>query len=139
MGYWILWLAIPVFTCCKILQAIFPYVILGYLLYNEELLNVDIFQLVMLFTYIFMQLVLLILGTCVCRVQYWLWLIEPGYHSVTLHRYTEAGSLMVYIQQWYTERVWIPQINKYLSKIYGNDIATVIMDYYENINIEIEI
>ena len=48
--YWLMFIAFPVFTFCKILQALFPYIILGYLLYHQQLLNIDSFQLAMLFT-----------------------------------------------------------------------------------------
>ena len=65
LGYYLLFIAVPVFTLCKILQGLFPYIILGYLLYYDELLNVDLFQLVMLFTFIGLQLILLVfIGLC---------------------------------------------------------------------------
>ena len=68
IGYYLFFIAFPVITICKILQGLFPYIILGYLLYNNELLNVDLFQLVMLFTFIGLQLILMILGISVCRI-----------------------------------------------------------------------
>ena len=73
IGYYLCFIALPVFTICKILQVLFPYVILGYLLYNDELLNVDLFQLVMLFTFIGLQLILVLLGISVCKIHWWLW------------------------------------------------------------------
>ena len=73
IGYYLFFIAFPVFTLCKILQALFPYVILGYLLCNNELFNVDLFQMVMLFTFIGLQLLLLLLGISVFRIHWWLW------------------------------------------------------------------
>ena len=46
LGYWpIIIIAIPVFTICKIVQAVFPYIILGYLSYHNHLFKIDLFQL----------------------------------------------------------------------------------------------
>ena len=135
-GYWLFFIAFPVFTFCKILQALFPYVILGYLLYYDELFYVDLYQLVMLFTCIGLQFVLLILGCIVFRIQYWLWHIKPGSGWINLDVDKPADTLLQPIQNYYESRVCIPVIEKYLKNIYGQDIGKIIMDYYQNIQID---
>ena len=132
--YWLLLIGAPIFTFCKILQALFPYMILGYLLYHQQLLNIDLFQLAMLFTCIGLQFILLILSIMVFRLQYWLWHIYPG-REVTLDIDKPANTLMVPINEWYTKREWIPCIQKLLSELYGEDVATLIMDYYQQIKL----
>ena len=136
IGYYLLFVAVPIFALCKILQGIFPYIILGYLLYNEELLNVDLFQLVMLFTFIGLQLILLVLGINVCRIHHALWHIYPGRNWIELKYDTDKNELLEKINEWYVSRIWIPFIQKYLDDLYGEDVARIIMDYYDNIKCE---
>ena len=138
-GFWpVIIIAIPVFTLCKILQAVFPYIILGYLLYNGELFNVDLFQLVMLFTFIGLQVILFILTVIVMRIHFYLlWYIYPGNNYIYLKQDHSASSVLNAIDKWYTVRLWIPEIEKLLRNLYGEDIQTVIMDYYQSIELEI--
>ena len=136
IGYWLFFIAFPVFVFCKLLQAIFPYIILGYLLYYDELLNIDLFQLVMLFICIGLQFILFILGIMVCRIHWWLWHINPGHFGIYLAQQTTGEQFMASIQKWYIEINWIPIIQKYLDEIYGRDISDIIMDYYVSMDIE---
>ena len=133
LGYYLLFIAIPIFTLCKIVQGLFPYIILGYLLYYDELLNVDLFQLVMLFTFIGLQLILLILGINVFRIHHALWHIYPGRYWIPLKSDTDKEELMKNINNWYLSRMWIPLIQDYLNNLYGEDVTRIIMDYYDNI------
>ena len=124
--------AVPVFIGCKILQALFPYFILGHLLYHNELVNTDLFQLIMLFTYIGLQMVLFMLGIKVLRVIFWLWHIHPGKLWLKL-RQTNSDDVMEPIHNWYKRKTWEPMIRSYLSEMYGDDISNVIMDYCNSI------
>eukprot|EP01083_Nonionella_stella_P054904 144893_1 len=135
IGYWLLFVFFPAFVFCKVLQAVFPYIILGYVLYHRQLMSVDLFQLVMLITYIGLQFVLLILGVMVCRIHWWLWHIYPGRSWLTLER-RSVQHLMQPIDRWYEAKAKIPTIRKCVMNLFGQDISQIIMDYYENIQLE---
>ena len=63
---------------------------------------------------------------------YLLWHISPGVSYVKLEQNIPAAILLDTIDKWYSKRLWIPQIEKYLTDLYGEDIKTLIMDYYKN-------
>ena len=134
IGYYIFYIIFPVFTFCKVLQAILPYVILGYLLYYQELFNVDLFQLAMLFTCIGLQFVLLVLGVMVCRTHWFLWHIYPGRNMLKLNASVEDRSMEMIIECHRTW-TWDPIIGKYLSELYGDDVSQLIMFYCKNIEL----
>ena len=136
-GYWLMFIAIPVFASCKILQAIFPYIILIYLLYHNQLFNVDLFQFVMLFVFIGLQFIVLILGIMVFRIQYWLWHVDAGQSWICLS-YSDSKPSTAFLnvmQDWYESKAMIPVIEKYLKIGFGQDVAAIILDYYMNIKL----
>ena len=70
----------PILFIAKILQILFPWIIIGYLVYNDLLFTnkIDTFQLVMLSVHIGLQLIVFCLGIKVCRIHWWLFHIDPG-------------------------------------------------------------
>ena len=61
---------------------------------------------------------------------------QPGRWTIYLDRDSDKNKLEIDINEWYTERIWIPIINEYLYDLYGEDIAQIIMFYYNNISVE---
>lgn len=126
------------FILAKLFQMFFPYFIIGYL-YLENNKNghhiwhkIDAFQLVMLFTYISLQIVLIILGIIAIQINYWLWHICPGSDYVNpSSKYIVREAI-----KWYEKIQWHPQIENIVIELYGPDIAHIILDYYENIKID---
>ena len=72
----------------------------------------------------------------VFRIQYWLWHIYPGKMYINLDIDEPANTLISPINEWYNKKVWIPCIHKLLSELYGEDVATIIMDYYQQIKLD---
>eukprot|EP01083_Nonionella_stella_P070603 189006_1 len=136
VGYWSFFIYFPVFVFCKGLQAVFPYIILGYLLYYGQFMNVHLFQLVMLITYIGLQFVWLGLGIMVCRIHWWLWHIYPGRNWLPLKEDVSVQKFIGPIDEWYEGKTRIPIIRKYVFNVFGLDIGHIIMDYYQNIKLE---
>ena len=62
--------------------------------------------------------------------------IQPGRSWIVLKQDTNKQVLMKSINDWYITRTWIPIIRKYLYDLYGEDVAQIIMFYYDNIECE---
>ena len=137
--YWLVIILFPICFMSKVFQIFFPYIIVGYLLWNKHLFDVDLFQLSMLFTYIGLQFILFVLGLMVMRIQWWLWHIQSGRLDITLNPSKEASTLLEPAREWYMKRSWYPLIQRLVLQKYGNDIGKLIMHYYDAINLSVEV
>eukprot|EP01084_Bolivina_argentea_P268792 456645_1 len=139
--YWSIIILLPGFVIGKLFQCMFPYVIIGYLLYENHWNEIHLFQIVMLLTYIGLQIILFILGLMVFQTQYYLWHIQPGIDSVHLRTSSyvkNKNTLNTFIdsaEKWYFDKTYVPLIHKFILEMYGNDIGNIIMDYFHNIEI----
>ena len=121
----------PPFVVCKIFQMVFPYIIIGYVTYYHGWSDIDIFQYVMLFTYVGLQIVLFIFSIFVMRVHLWMHHILPGILTVTF----SDDDIVIKANEWYVQRAYGPLIQELIIEIYGDDIARIIMDFYHNIQL----
>ena len=133
--FWIFMFFAPIFLIGKMFQMSFAWIIIGYISYHQEWNNIDLFQFVMLLTYIGLQIVLVILGIMVCRIQYWMWHIQPGIDYVKLNSDLNVSNILQSADDWYMLRTQIPLIEKLILELYGDDIGRVILDYYHNIKL----
>merc|ERR1712141_133360 len=69
---------IPFYLLSRIASVFYPYFIIGYLSINGLWNEMALFELVMLGTYISLQVLILLLGIPVFTTHHWLWHILPG-------------------------------------------------------------
>ena len=110
--------------------------IVFYLMYRNLLFSnqIDIFQLTMLFMYITLQLLLLFLGVYVLRIHWWMWHISPGSFRVFWDDIT-SKQIMNQCNKFYDEVALLPEVNRIVLKIFGDDIGNVVMYYLTNIEV----
>ena len=127
----------PILLLSKVLQVLFPWIIVGYLAYFNLLFTNQInqFQMVMLGIYIFLQLLLFTLGIHVFRIHWWIWHIHPGRTSVYWYQVSEPR-LMEEVHAFYDEMCWYPVITEMMLNHFGDDIGAIIMDYCQSFELE---
>merc|ERR1712129_386338 len=133
----------PLFVLSKLFQILFPYVIIAYLS-SEYVQNgmqwwieIDMFQLCMLFIYIGLQCVLLILGVCVCTLHWYLWHISPGQWSVDLSS-TDQKQCVTRASEFYEQVQSYQIVEEMLCLHFGPDIGGVIFYYFLYIELDIK-
>merc|ERR1712228_111533 len=134
---------LPMFVISKIVQMLFPYIIIAYLS-NEYVQNgvvwwieVDLFQIVMLFGYIGLQFILLVMGLFVCRLHWYLWHISPGSWSVDLSAINQQKCIAT-ASRFYEQVQSYPVVEEILISTFGPDIGGVVFYYFLHIEIEIK-
>ena len=106
------------------------------LLFSNE---IDLFQMVMLYVYVGLQLVLLILGIKVFQINFWLRHIQP--EALYIWWGASDGIIEKYdteMRLFYDRVCWQPLVKKLILEFYGKDIGDIIMDYYASIDLENE-
>merc|ERR1712154_671950 len=73
-----LYVILPIYMLSRIVTILYPYWIAGYLSYHGLWSEMQLFELVMLGSYIALQWTILILGIFVFRTHRWLWHVAPG-------------------------------------------------------------
>ena len=138
--FWLTFITGPFYVISRFLNHLMPIFILFYLYIDGGILlwtEVDGFQVVMWVIYVFMLCVWWLLLILVLREDYYTWHILP---SSRLLRAGD-GCDMVYksIKDNYFEMTVYPMIQKIINDIYGDDIGFVIMEYYNCIEVEVDI
>merc|ERR1712154_461674 len=121
----------PLLVIGKIIQVLLPYSILGYLAHNNLIFSgkIDAFQMVMLWVYIGLQLIVLILGWKVLTIHKYL------YHIDVLFPKRRWQSFVPYSAgEWYESIAWYPEVKAIVYRVYGSDIGPIIMDYCHSID-----
>ena len=113
MAFWLFVIVFPVFCVGKLLQILFPYIIVGFLIYWRKWEEIHLFQLMMLYIYILLQIMTFIFGAMVGKTQYIIWHIECGVSSVDLRSAKDTDHIRN-INEWYFEKTSLPIIEKYL-------------------------
>ena len=126
----------PILFISKILQILFPWIIVGYLGYYGLLFSneIDLFQMVMLAVYLGLQLLVLFLGIKVFIIQWWLWHIVPGANRLKLN-HVGFMDLEVAVTKYYDSVAWYPQVERIVLEVMGNDIGAIIMEYCKSIHV----
>ena len=126
---------VPILLLSKILQIAFPWIIVGYLAYHQLLFTneIELFQMVMLWIYIGLQLMVVLLGIKVLRIQWFLLHIDPGRSSVYLD--VNHAELVNNTKEYYENVYWYPISSEIVLKVFGNDIGYIIMDYCKNMKL----
>ena len=133
VAFWAFIIVFPGFILSKLFQILFPYVIIGFLIYLSEWNKIDKFQLVMLFTYILLQLILFILTVMIWKIHHWLWHIQCGVTNIYWNR-SEDIDLIANFKEWYFAKASLPIVEKYILELYGPDIGKIIMGYVSSID-----
>eukprot|EP01083_Nonionella_stella_P069108 184067_1 len=129
---------IPVLLLSKILQILYPWIIVIYLTWNNLLFTnqIDLFQMVMLTITIALQLVILFLGIPISRIHKYLWHIQPG----TAHaqwKKVNVDRLIHSTQKFYDDVCWYPQVELIVRNSFiGCDIANIILDYCKSFQLD---
>eukprot|EP01083_Nonionella_stella_P150505 479576_1 len=127
LWFWV----IPVLLLSKIVQILFPWIIVVYLVWNNLVLSgsIDLLQLVMLSVSIGLQLIILFLGIRVMRIHWYLWHIQPGIQS-TYWKNVNAASLRKEVHSFYDNVCWYPQVEPIvMNSFLGSDIGRIVMEY----------
>ena len=130
----------PILLLSKIIQIFFPWIIVGYLIYNDLLFSnkIEIFQLVMLAVYIGLQLILVILGIKVFRTHWWLWHVNCGVMCTDWKR-VKAEKLEQEIHIFYDDVYWYLAVERILFDSLGQDIGAMIIMYCKSIYFEVRV
>eukprot|EP01083_Nonionella_stella_P156659 507573_1 len=131
--FWVL----PVLLLSKILQILFPWIIVIYLSWNQLLFSdtIDLFQMVMLGVCIGLHLVILLLGIHVLKIHWYLWHIQPGSGSAYWGN-VNVASLKKHMHEFYDNVCWYPQVETIVfDSFLGNDIGRIIMDYCKSMQL----
>ena len=126
----------PIWLLSKLIQIAYPWIIVGYLSSKGLLFSgdIDTFQLVMLFIYIGLQLLLLFLGVYIGKKQHLLWHIEPG-NLWTYWSTIQTQRLLTEAQEFYDECCWYPQATQIVCRAFGDDIGNIIIEYCKSFEI----
>eukprot|EP01083_Nonionella_stella_P014134 39776_1 len=130
--WWIagmLWIYIsfPVYLLSRVVTLLFPYFIIGYLQYYGLWFKMHIFELSMLAFYVFLQLILFILGLFVFRTHRWLWHVAPSEFPVRLGEDLIPFFKRCYMM--YDSIQWLPVTREIVLRKFGKDIGPIIIDY----------
>ena len=128
----------PLLCIGKIIQVMFPYFILGYLVYFDLLIGneIDSFQLVMLWIYIGLQLVVCLVGIKVFTIHKYLYhldILVPKRWWCSLWTYQISQRRDAH--EWYDAICWYPEVVQIVFEVYGSDIGPIIMDYCKAIQL----
>lgn len=141
IGVWIffifaIFIFAPIMVLTKLLQMIYPWIIVGYLGHNKLLFTnkIDSFQMVMLMIYIGLQLILILLGIYVYKIHYLMWHFEIGSTAYWWH--IEHDKLFKAINDFYDKCAWFPKVEKIILKRFGSDIGNIIIMYCRSFEIE---
>ena len=87
----------------------------------------------MLAIYIGLQLLVVLLGIKVLRIQWFLLHINPGNNSIYLD--VDHDCLVQYTHEYYDNVYWYPNARKIVLRVFGHDIGDIIMDYCRNMKL----
>merc|ERR1711941_182271 len=113
---------------------VYPYVILGYLSYYDLWSEMALFELVMLGTYICLQVLILLLGIPIFRTHYFLWHILPG--EWTNEWPSDLSTFKEKMYKFYDSARWTPVIENMMTTQLGSDIGVIVMDYVDSIELD---
>eukprot|EP01083_Nonionella_stella_P233727 823202_1 len=128
---------VPVLLLSKIVQILYPWIIVIYLGWNHLLFSesIDLFQLVMLFVSIGLQLIIILLGIHVMRIHWYLWHVEPGIEYL-YWRKINAVRLRKEVHSFYDNVCWYPQVEPIvMNSFLGSDIGRIVMEYCRSIQL----
>ena len=141
VGLWVLFLFVififsPIMIVAKLVQIIYPWIIVGYLGYNKLLFTnkIDSFQMVMLMIYIGLQLILVLLGIYVYRIHHLMWHFEIGNRADWWQ--IKQEELLKSINEFYDKCAWFPAVEKIILNRFGGDIGNIIIMYCRNFELD---
>ena len=120
---------LPIYLLTRVVSVFYPYFIVGYLTYNELWSEMNLFEVVMLGTYIGLQLLILILGIFVGRTHLWLWHVLPGEQRQTFSE--DLNPMLQRVYAFYDEVQWAPIVKQIVIRRLGPDIGLIVWDYVE--------
>ena len=124
---------LPIYLLSRIVSILFPYFIVVYVSYNGLWTRMELFELVMLGSYIGLQMLVLLLGVSVFRTHWALWHVLPGM-SKEQHSWTE-NELQPFVQRmhsFYEITSWIPTAKEIVIDEMGLHIGAIVMEYVES-------
>ena len=122
---------LPIYLLSRIVTVFYPYFIVGYLSYNGLWNELNLFELVMLGTYIGLQVMILFLGIFVYRTHLWLWHVLPGMDKNDYSWPEELNSYLKKLYSFYDAVQWDPVVREIVMKELGPDIGLIVWDYVE--------
>merc|ERR1739842_134165 len=114
-----------------LLTVLFLYLIAAYLSYHGLWNEMNLFELVMLWTYIGLQAIILVLGIFVYRTHHWMWHVLPGFRKPHHTWPDDLNPLVKGMYAFYDNIQWIPVVRRIVLKELGPDIGLIVMEYVE--------
>ena len=128
-------IGIPIWIISRLFKLVFPWFILGYIIYHDYWDTTDLFQLIMLFIYLLLNIILWILSVHVYKLYHSLWHITPDSYSKRSFKNQYNSYLIIKnINEYYNDCISIPVRLSILNNIFGSDIALIIHEYCPNFN-----
>merc|ERR1719189_2682497 len=101
-----LWITCPIWMLSRIVSVFYPYFIVGYLSINGLWDEMALFELVMLWTYIGLQVLILLLGISVFRTHHALWHVLPGLNTWDQHWLSDLNPFRERMYSFYDSVQW---------------------------------
>ena len=132
----VLFIFVPLLSISKLVQMLYPWIIVGYLGYNNLLFTnkINSFQMVMLYIYIGLQLILVFLGIFVGKVHWLLWHLDTSDDANWWQ--INNDQLMREMNKFYDNVAWFPVVENIILSKFGKDIGNIIMKYCKSFNID---
>ena len=131
------YVGVPIYVLSRIFTIIFPYFLVIYIYYYQLFWKLDIFELTMLGVYIFLQLMVFIVGFFVIRLHLWLWHILPTKRRwqmlLSSNKY-DKKKFMQRTYKFYDEIQWLPFAQEIVFQRFGNDIGGIVVEYLKAMN-----
>ena len=124
-----LYTSFPIYLLSRIVTVLYPYFIVGYLSYYGLWKHMNLFELVMLGSYIGLQAMVLVLGISVFRTHHWLWHVVPGIEINANKWDSDMTPFLKRMYSFYDSVQWMPVVTDIVVNEFGTDIGPIIMDY----------
>merc|ERR1712129_60863 len=129
----------PIYILSRIVNVFSPLFLVLYLNANgiNAFIDLDIFQVVMLCSYILLLSIWFILAVFNIRDAFIFWHILPSTGNLHAARHNTQQNRMIAdkMKETYLEMTLYPIVEQILVKRFGTDICDIVMNYYENMKL----
>eukprot|EP01083_Nonionella_stella_P014143 39791_1 len=128
-GCFMLVAVFPLYVLSKVITVLYPLIIGVYIAIRVtcgyDMMDMAMFQVIMLIIYASMLAILVVLGVITCQMLWPLWHIAPGDESIIIQRFDIEK-----FEKYYDKMMLVPFIENLANIKFGADVARIIMEYY---------
>lgn len=136
LGMIFVFLTMPIYMVSRVVTIAYPYWIAIYLTRHGLWSEMQLFELVMLGSYIGLQIVIFVLGIFVYRMHKWLWHVAPGTMRWNMQWTDDTNAFLHRMYAFYDAVQWLPVVRTIVLRSFGPDIGPIVMIYVKAIQAE---